>query len=435
MPKLTLFLICLILVGCGSTVIIDNTPHTHEAGTASYSIKDIYGGESDSHSSIVLAFSGGGTRAAALAYGVLLELAETRVDDNKSLLDDVSVISAVSGGSVTAAYFGLRGPAMFDDFEQQFLTRNIDKELRRELMSPARLVAGTSRTEGAIDVFKDALFGDATFADLRLRGGPMILINTTDLASGARLSFIQDYFDLLCSKIDDFPIAKAVTASASVPILFAPVVVENYTGCDPSPSLLATPFDRDNSQLQLAANNLHKLAHDKTTYQYLHLVDGGISDNLGLRSLYEVVELNGGIEGIIKLAGPKQLARSALILVDASVDDSYNIGRTAVEPSLEQTINAMSDIQLHRYNASTIELVEQQFQHWHQGLTYRGQPLHPLFITVALSNIDDDDARQAFYQIPTSFNLKKSQVDALIQAGRDLLRQHPQFQQLLNSYL
>ena len=60
--------------------------------------------------SLVLAFSGGGTRAAALSYGVLEELAKTEVGQTYNehrLLDDVRMVSAVSGGSMTAAYYTL----------------------------------------------------------------------------------------------------------------------------------------------------------------------------------------------------------------------------------------------------------------------------------------------------------------------------------------
>ena len=55
---------------------------------------------------LLLAFSGGGTRAAALAYAVLQELRDTeitRAGERVRLLDEVDIISSVSGGSFTAA--------------------------------------------------------------------------------------------------------------------------------------------------------------------------------------------------------------------------------------------------------------------------------------------------------------------------------------------
>src|SRR5262245_58066434 len=59
---------------------------------------------------IVLAFSGGGKRSAAFSYGALRGLADTRVvgpSISTRLLDQVSAITGVSGGSFTALYYGL----------------------------------------------------------------------------------------------------------------------------------------------------------------------------------------------------------------------------------------------------------------------------------------------------------------------------------------
>ncbi len=75
---------------------------------------------------LYLTFSGGGTRAAAFSYGVLEELRDTRVTfDGKErrLLDEVDAISAVSGGSFTAGYYGLFGDRIFQDFEARFLKK------------------------------------------------------------------------------------------------------------------------------------------------------------------------------------------------------------------------------------------------------------------------------------------------------------------------
>ena len=58
--------------------------------------------------SIVLAFSGGGLRAAAFSHGVLSALASVKTPEG-DLLDDLALISSVSGGSLTAAHYGVYG--------------------------------------------------------------------------------------------------------------------------------------------------------------------------------------------------------------------------------------------------------------------------------------------------------------------------------------
>ena len=119
---------------------------------------------------MVLAFSGGGTRAAALAYGVLEAMRDTTVNldgQPKRLLDEIDVISSVSGGSFTAAYFGLHGDRIFTDFENSFLRADVTGELVSGLFQPALWFSEGGRTEMAIDYYDEKVFRGATFADLQ----------------------------------------------------------------------------------------------------------------------------------------------------------------------------------------------------------------------------------------------------------------------------
>ena len=97
----------LLLSGCASYGVIDNTELTAESSAQPYSIKEIYGRGGSGDIGLTLAFSGGGTRAAALAYGVLEELRDTTVmidGQPRRLLDEIDTISSVSGGSFSSAY-------------------------------------------------------------------------------------------------------------------------------------------------------------------------------------------------------------------------------------------------------------------------------------------------------------------------------------------
>jgi len=96
----------LLLAGCSTYGVIENEPLQTVTPGSGYSIQSWEeSGGSQEDIGIILAFSGGGTRAAALAYGVLLELRDTQVTvDGKQmrLLDQIDRISSVSGGSFTA---------------------------------------------------------------------------------------------------------------------------------------------------------------------------------------------------------------------------------------------------------------------------------------------------------------------------------------------
>ncbi len=249
----------------------------------------------------MLAFSGGGTRAAALAYGILLELRDTTVvidGQPRRLLDEVDLISSVSGGSFTSAYYGLFGDRIFEDFEEVFLRRNVQGTLLHGLYNPLRWFSRTGRTEMAVDLYEKTVFQNKTFADMQRQGGPLILINASDLGYGVRFSFIQEYFNLLCSDINSYPVARAVTASSAVPVLFDPVVLQNYAGCDRSKlAWLESARKRviDNAELTQVVEGLETYGH-KDSRPYVHYVDGGITDNLGLRAIYEIVEVGAAQE-------------------------------------------------------------------------------------------------------------------------------------------
>jgi NTE family protein len=88
---------------------------------------------------VFLAFSGGGTRAAALSYGVLEELRRTPIvvtGHPHSMLDEVDLIAGVSGGSFTALAYALYGERLFHEYPQRFLKRNVQGELIRRILNP-----------------------------------------------------------------------------------------------------------------------------------------------------------------------------------------------------------------------------------------------------------------------------------------------------------
>ena len=297
-----------LLVACTAYNTLQNRPVEDTTSTSDYSLRRVIDNPRSSDVTLVLAFSGGGTRAAALAYGVLQELRDTTVvldGQPRRLLDEVDVISSVSGGSFTAAYFGLNGDGVFRDFESKFLRRDVATELVAGLVSPLFWFSRQGRSDLAADLYEHSLFQGATFADLQRQDGPLIIINATDLGSGVRFSFLQDYFDLLCSDLSSFPVARAVTASSAVPMLFSPVVLENHAGCDSNAKrALQVARQRPGNSLQLKqlVSGLSSYAR-KDERKFIHLVDGGITDNLGLLAFQETIDVAGGARAFLDHVG------------------------------------------------------------------------------------------------------------------------------------
>jgi NTE family protein len=432
--------VALVISACTTIGVVDNKPLQPSETKPGYTVGEFAKVLDQRSGELILgvAFSGGGTRAAALSYGVMQELRDTRVQmdgTEKSLLEAISFISSVSGGSFTSAYYGLYGDRIFVDFEERFLRRDIEGALLRGFFDPQRWFTSRGRTEMAVRYYQQTLFGDATFADLLREGAPLILINTSDLSSGARFSFVQEDFNLLCSDLGTFSLARAVTASSAVPVVFDPVVVENFGGCsrDLAPWLTAAQKrDNDNPNLSMIVQG--DLAFEnKARQKYAQFVDGGITDNLGLRAVLDTIELAGGVKQYQKSQGVAMPRRLAIISVNASADTPQGIGATRLAPTLEETLNAVTNIQLHRYNVATLQATQQSLERWARELTTPERPVTQYFIRLSFEDVPEGPLRRFLNEIPTSFTLDADQVDRLIATGRDLLRNNPEFQRLLTS--
>src|SRR5208283_820011 len=220
-------LLALLAAGCAHAP--RNVPLARSDPTAGYRLQTALGQADGTGLMVALFFSGGGTRAAAFSYGVLRELAATRVANDRRLLDEVTTINAVSGGSFTAAYYCLYGDRIFTDYEGLFLKRNVQGTLFRRCLYPANSARLLSqyfgRSDLAAEYYDELLFHGATFGDLGKPGAgrPFLVINATNISTSTPLQFTQDQFDLIGSDLNRYPISRAVAASSAVPLLFTPI--------------------------------------------------------------------------------------------------------------------------------------------------------------------------------------------------------------------
>ena len=436
--------VLLALSGCASLGKIENQPlQSIPDKPHGYSMEEYSKTHPVGETSLYLAFSGGGTRAAALSYGVLKEMRDTTfIKDGKPvrLLDEVDRISSVSGGSFTSAYYGLFGEKIFEDFETIFLKKNVQDALSNLVTDLfgliGRIINDKSRTEVAVEYYDKKIFKGKTFADLQINGGPFILINATDLAKESQFIFIQPQFDFLCSDISTFKIARAVAASSAVPLLFDPILLENYDDCDyTTPKWLSDSEARAKRQGAIRLTKDVKTLKgylDKANSPYVALVDGGVTDNLGLRTLYRTVRLKGEEQEADKKAESGEVPkRLVIIVVNASTTTETTIGKSRWLPSIRETLSAVTDIQLHLYNIETTVLLKDNLAKWAKQLSTPEQPVKHYFIEVDVTGIRDPGMRQLFNEVPTSFSLEPKQVDDLIFIARKLLRNNPEYKRLL----
>jgi predicted acylesterase/phospholipase RssA len=204
---------------------------------------------------IGLSLSGGGSRSANFAAACMFQL------ERLGLLQKVDYISSVSGGSLPAAYYCLNGPDWNPGNVQKKLTQPFASDLITQTLVPWNWVAMAcsdyDRTDLLAGIFRQRLYGRngraLTYADLR-PDRPRLLINATDLQSGRRFVFCDETFNELNSDLSKYPLAYAVAASAAVPVVLHPVTLRDYSTTFP---------------------------------EYRHLIDGGVTDNLGIQTLLD----------------------------------------------------------------------------------------------------------------------------------------------------
>ena len=456
--SLAVFLSCCMLVnlsGCATTYPA-NPPLQEFDPKAGYEYSNVAEASSkNSEVLLLLAFSGGGTRAAAFSYGVLKELNGTELERKGHtfrLSDEVDGITGVSGGSFTAAYYGLFGDRIFEDYERVFLRRNVQGELTRQVMyNPVnwfRLLSPTyTRADLATELYDETIFEHATFADMQKSGGPFVAINATEMTMGVRFQFSQQYFNPICGDLSEYPVARAVTASSAVPVLFSPVTLTNRAGeCgwqEPAWAQQALDTPERTSRRYNLASNLIALT-DREQRPYLHLFEGGLADNLGLRALLDGVLRHDGITQTLKALGMEQTRRVVVILVNAETALDVDSSKHLKAPTFAASISAATSVPLSRYSFETVALMKNRLKDWEQesyeaecgsvprkaDSECKGVAFH--FIEVNFSEHPDPTERDYLKLLPTSFVLPDEAVDRLIEAGGEILRNNREYQQLLS---
>lgn len=393
---------------------------------------------------VVLAFSGGGTRAASFSYGVLQTLRDTDVTidgTKRRLLDEVDVITSVSGGSYTAAYYGLFGERIFSDFTRDFLYRDWQGELVGLAFRPGNLAAMASdnfdRSDLVAAYLDRTLFQRSTFADMSRGGRPFVIINASDLNNATTFSFIQQQFDFLCSDLSTYPVANAVMASSAVPGPFSSIALRNYDDCtERHRPWVGDALAHDDS---LGRRRSVALALDRYKHPdrmpVLRLVDGGVTDNLGVRgSMMSPVAHYGNVPDMTGAFTPEQLQRVRNVLVivaNAQVCPETDWSLSGRDPGLLGTLQASFDAAQGILNTETVTLAKQGFLMWGEDVNAArplGAPMVNVhFAILTFDQIEDRETRERFNAMPTTFRLKADQVDALIAESRKLLEHSPEF--------
>jgi NTE family protein len=395
---------------------------------------------------MVVSLSGGGARAAAFGYGVLDALRQTQVPGpagSTSLLDELDIISGVSGGSIVAAYYAAFGQEAFPAFEEQFLRKDFQDTLISYALKPGNLYDLTSPWFGRSHLLERRLFDlfkGKTFGDLAQQPGhPSLLISATDLSRGASFEFTWRQFSLICSDLDSVPLSFAVAASSAVPIALSPLSLRNYSDTCPKPVAMDAS-DAGAYRVRLLRESQRSYL-DATYRPYIHLVDGGLADNLGLRSLLDRSQADGGLRGAVRRKTATPIQKLVIIAVNAERDPTERIDSQSEVPSTLQVVDALLFGTGARATQETLELLRDTAQTWrHELRSGSGGAADPFapdaqihVINVNLRDAPELTERQFLLKIPTAFSVPAADVSRLIDAGGRVLRNSPEFQALIKS--
>lgn len=430
------------LAGCSANFV---APANVEVTSRSAPLPAAVPPDVEDDSAIVVAFSGGGSRAAAFAHGVMLGLDRIPAGRGRTYFDRVISYSGVSGGSVTAAYYGLRGRAALADFRERFLLRNAEEDLETNV-NLANLSTGLHG--GVNDATRFSrwldrnLFNGAPLSDILRPGRPIVWINASDLYNRTPFLFSPLTFAALCSDPKQYPLSLAVAASAAVPVAFVPIVLANYpAACQtPLPPWVDRVLQSPSAGAQAKAFALAlKRYRDPDAMRYIKLADGGLTDNFGLSGLVIARAEEQRPYAPLSARSVVRLSRVNFIVVNAGSESAASWAQTVEGPSGAEMIKAISDTAIDSAVRSGFDAFRLSVREWEAAARkwrcslsqaearrfgaaadWRCSNIKFEITEVAFNQLDPAWAAQ-LSAIPTRFHLPPESVDSLINAGAVLV--------------
>jgi NTE family protein len=280
----------------------------------------------------------------------------------------------------------------------------------------------------------------ATFADLEKTGGPTVVVGATDLSTGSRLVFAPQNFDVMCAELSDFRLARAAAASAAVPVVLSALTIDNYGGsCGYHPPEWLRPFLEAPNPPRPAGRVMRRIRELKAIDEnvkdrYMHLVDGGLADNLGLRGVLNVVETFEALRITGQPTPLDHMRRLIVFVVNSVSTPKFDWNEREDPPRDFNALAKVAGVPIDRYANESVELLKDVDARWamlrelHVG-SAPDVEIYP--IEVSFQAIKADAERERLNQIPTSFHLPAESIDRLRAAAASIVFASPELREAL----
>jgi NTE family protein len=314
---------------------------------------------------------------------------------------------------------------------------------------------GDEKKPGRETVYDEILFNGATFGDLNRGNGPMILASATDISTGTRFTFNQTIFNVLCSNLDAVPLSRAAAASSAVPVALSSITINNYGGtCNFSPPPWVKLFTASATPPRPASRAIRELTElerysDSAHHPYIHLVDGGISDNLGMRGVLDLLEFLDALNNVGVPTVLDHVRRIVVFVVNSLSTPPTDWDQTEAPPGMLNVLLKATGIPIDHYSYDSVELLKDIAARWQEARRLRNQagcstnkdqpvcaairvPNAEIYtVDVSFPALADKRERDYLDSQPTSFHLPDEAVDRLRAAAGTIILASPEFQRLL----
>ena len=230
---------------------------------------------------------------------------------------------------------------------------------------------------------------DLKIGDLRPERPYLILNSTngTESQFDQPFTFTAEAFGSIDSDVEEYSLARAVMATAAFPAVFNYMTLRDFRDCGPA-------------------------------RRYVHVFDGGNSDNLGLLSSIKVMQ---------KLSTDGTNLRNVVVILVDAYTDSNGVSAEKPDPRdftdfiVDRNFLASSDALLFRNRENLLQIFKNYFATWYAADPARRQ--HAVFYHLQFNDIADPDLKKKLNQIATNFSIPTSDTALIDEAAGRLLTQ------------